>query len=291
MVALLVGILVTLLASLRPAVRATACRRSPPCAKEPRSPRAVSPATGGRCAPDGARVRRAPLRPLRAGLSTTEILLLWLGALLIFFGIALLSSGSSGRCAGARVAGDENRRRRRHARAGQRAAQPAADGLDRGGADDRARARHARRRARGRDRHDLQGRRERPLRRRLRDHGAEQLLADPDRRRRGGAEDARRDRGRQRADRRGAGPRRTSSSDGGRRAGTGRCIDIDWTRARRPSSRRSGERRLRRRRASPRTTTSVWLAGADDVPERRSSRVSGSRGSSTRRPAGRRSAR
>ena len=70
---------------------------------------------------------------------------------LIFFGVALLSAplipGPDGH---PRLAGDAARRSRRRARAGQRAAQPAAHRLDRGGADDRPRARHARRDARRR---------------------------------------------------------------------------------------------------------------------------------------------
>ena len=78
------------------------------------------------------------------------------------------------------------------ARRGQRAAQPAADRLDRVGADDRPGARHARRDARRRDHEHLPRRGRQDLHLRLRDHGAEQLLADPDRRRRGGREDPRR---------------------------------------------------------------------------------------------------
>ena len=60
-----------------------------------------------------------------------------------------------------RLAGDALRRRPGVARARQRAAQPAAHRLHRLGADDRSRARHARRRPRGRDHVELQRRRER----------------------------------------------------------------------------------------------------------------------------------
>ena len=47
-VALLAGILVTLLASLRPALRATACRRSRPSARARRCRPVASRVTGGR---------------------------------------------------------------------------------------------------------------------------------------------------------------------------------------------------------------------------------------------------
>ena len=82
--------------------------------------------------------------------------------------------------AAARLAGDEDRRRRRLAGARQRAAQPAAHRVDRIRADDRPRARHARRGARGRDHAQLPRRRRQDLaQRRLRDHGTEQLQPDP----------------------------------------------------------------------------------------------------------------
>ena len=84
-----------------------------------------------------------------------------------------------------RVAGDEDRRRGRHARARQRAAQPAAHRVHCRRADDRPRARHARGDARGGHHRVVQRRRERHLHGGLRDHGAEQLLADPDLGRRG----------------------------------------------------------------------------------------------------------
>ena len=70
--------------------------------------------------------------------------------------------------------------------------QPAAHGVDRGRADDRPRARHARGHARrGRSELRLRGRRERALHRRLRGHRAEQLLADPAARRQRRRADAR----------------------------------------------------------------------------------------------------
>ena len=94
--------------------------------------------------------RRAPVGAARAGRSRT---------------------GSAGR--------PPARRRGGRARARQRATQPAAHRVDRVGADDRARARDARGRARRRDHEELPRRGRRALERRLRDHGAERLLADP----------------------------------------------------------------------------------------------------------------
>ena len=67
------------------------------------------------------------------------------------------------------------------ARARERAAQPAADRLDRGRADDRARARHARRDARLGDPQLVLRRRRQDLHSRLRGHGPEQLRPDPGR--------------------------------------------------------------------------------------------------------------
>ena len=145
---------------------------------------------GRRAADDGGRLRRAPLRALRRrprhdrdpGLDGSR------RAAHLPRRRALLVAARAPARARARLAGDADRRRRGLARAGQRAPQPAADGLDCRGADDRARARHARRDARGGDHPLVRGRGQRPLRRRLRDHRAEQLLADPDRCRRGGGE-------------------------------------------------------------------------------------------------------
>ena len=120
-----------------------------------------------------------------------------------------------------RLARRDVRRGRGRARARQRPSEPAAHRLNRGRADDRARARHARRdpgRERGADVHRC---RERDLRRRLRDHGPEQLLADPDRRGRGRRQGARCRRGRQRPHGRDARLRLDRVLDG-RRPGCGR---------------------------------------------------------------------
>ena len=183
-VALSVGIVVTLLASLRPAIRAT---RVPP----------IAAVREGATLPES---RFAPYRTVGASVLTllgfaailyalfapdlgTTSLLLWLGlgALLVFVGIALLSvkfirplayalgwpATKMGGAAGA-LARDNARQ------------EPAADRLDCLGVDDRARARHARRRARGGDHVDVPRRRRGSLDgRRLRRDRAEQLLADP----------------------------------------------------------------------------------------------------------------
>ena len=67
-----------------------------------------------------------------------------LGALLIFFGVSLLSVRFVQPIAGVRLAGGSDRRRLRRARPRQLPPQSAADGLDRFRADDRARAGHSR---------------------------------------------------------------------------------------------------------------------------------------------------
>ena len=151
-VALLAGILVTLIASLRPAIRAT---RVPP----------VAAVREGATLPPG---RFARLRSVGAllmavvgfgalaygifadGLDTTRDPDLdgSRHAARVPRGRALLLTPRPSACARARVARHEDGRRGRLAGARQRAPKPAANGLDRGSADDRARARHARRDAR-----------------------------------------------------------------------------------------------------------------------------------------------
>ena len=189
-ISLAAGILVTLVASLRPARRAT---RVP---ADRRRARGLDPSSR-----DGslgsavrvpsllmaARVRRARVRDLRRRSRDDA------GADLdgprhaprLPRGRPLLVAprAPARRCP--RLAGNADRRRRRRARSRQRPPEPAAHGVDRRGAHDRARARDARRDACVRDHRLVQWRGERPLHRRLRDHRAEQLLADPDRRRRG----------------------------------------------------------------------------------------------------------
>ena len=109
--------------------------------------------------------------------------LLWmgLGALLVFVGVALLPRASPPAGAAPRLA-----RRQRFggtagpARARERPAQPAAHGLDGGGADDRPRARHVRRVLAAGIIATFKRRRERLCTAQTRGHRAEQLLADPD---------------------------------------------------------------------------------------------------------------
>ena len=129
----------------------------------------ASPASArsGRRSLTRARLRRARSTACSAAASARRGCSIWMGvgALLIFFGVALLSVRFVRPLAGACSAG---RRRRLGgaagcARARQRAAQPAAHRVDRGRADDRARARHARRRARRRDHVDVPRRGEQDL--------------------------------------------------------------------------------------------------------------------------------
>ena len=103
---------------------------------------------------------------------------------------------------GAGLAAREVRRSAGRARARQRASQSSADGVDRVRPDDRAGPGDARLGAGRGDHDDVPRRGERPLDQRLRGHRPEQLLADPDRGRRCGREDARRRGDRQRARRR-----------------------------------------------------------------------------------------
>ncbi len=208
LVALFAGILVTLLASLRPAIRAT---RVPPIAAVREG--ATIPAArfsrlrgAGALLMTGSASRRLSTASSPAASTRTQVLIwMGLGTLLVFLGVALFSSQARPAArAGARLAGRADRRGGGVARTGQRPPQPAAHGLDGRGADDRARARHARRDARRRDHRVVRGRGQRHLRRRLRDHRSEQLLADPDRGRGCARRRLRRHRGRERADGRGA---------------------------------------------------------------------------------------
>ena len=203
-VALLVGIAVTLLASLRPALRAT---RVPPIAAVREGATLPESRFARYRLPAAALLTALGFAGLLAGLfvpdlGTGQILLYMLGgALLVFIGVALLSVRLVGPFAwtlgwpATKIGGAAGR-----ARARQRAAQSPADRLDRFGPDDRARARHACVHARGRHRLELPRRREGHLEeRRLRDHRAEQLHPDPDRRVGSGREDAGRHCGRERA--------------------------------------------------------------------------------------------
>ena len=131
-VAMLVGIVVTLLASLRPALRAT---RVPPIAAVREGADAAAEGASratGRLA--SALLTLARLRGARYGLfgerlGTTKVLLwMGLGTVLIFFGVALLSARIARPLAQrARLAGGETRRRgRSRSRATTREREPAA---------------------------------------------------------------------------------------------------------------------------------------------------------------------
>ena len=164
-VALLAGIIVTVVASVRPAIRAT---RVPP----------IAAVREGATLPVGRFHRYRPIVALVTTIvgfaaltsgssgraSARPAILLWmgLGALLIFSGVSLLSYKLVPPLAAvlgwpARAL----RRRRGRARARELAAQPRAHRLDGVRADDRPGAGDARRRARGRDHEELPRRRQR----------------------------------------------------------------------------------------------------------------------------------
>ena len=188
-VALLVGVVVTVLASLRPAIRATRV--------EP-----IAAVREGATIPEG---RLAKYRTVmcgrhrdRSASSRWCSACSWPaapGAVLILMGLGRgphlrrgrAALGADRAAAGdvAGLAGHPDRRRHRRAGPRQHDPQPAAHRLDGVGADDRAGARHVRDRAVGGDHRQLQERGERRVHRRLRHHRPEQLLTDPDLRRRG----------------------------------------------------------------------------------------------------------
>jgi hypothetical protein len=184
-VALVVGIGVTFLASLRPAFRAT---RVPPIAAV-REGAELPPGRFAKYRPVGSAVLTVIGFALLIyglfghGLGTKQVLLfMGVGTLLIFVGVSLLSARFARPLAWAlgapasRFGGRSGRARPR-----QRAAQPTTDGLNRFRLDDRPRARDARRRDRCRDHEELPRCSRRPLDQRLRHHGREQLRPDPDR--------------------------------------------------------------------------------------------------------------
>ncbi len=292
-VALLAGILVTLIASLRPAIRAT---RVPPVAAV-REGATLPPGRFARLRGAGALLMIAAGFGALAyglfggGLDTTEILI-WMGvgALLVFLGVALFSSRLVRPLAhvlgwpATRMGGAAG-----SLATGQRPAQPAANRVDRGRADDRPRARHARGDAGVRDRGVVQGRRQRPLHGRLRDHRAKQLLADPDRRSGRGGEGARRHGRRQRADRRGAQKRRCGFHHGCRSGYARRHRHGLEGRVSRRDLLARRRRRVRRRQLGGGQRRSAWARRSRSRSRTGRRRRSGSRGSSTRRPAGRRS--
>ncbi len=153
-VPLLIGLVVTLLAAIIPAVRAT--RVSP---MEALSDQAIAPTRRRRRFVTGLAIflTVGGIVAICVGLfggiesSSDAAALLGLGAVLLFFGTALLSprfvaplASVVGLAARARAQAD------RPARARERRPQPGPDGHDRGRADDRPRARHVRDRLRRR---------------------------------------------------------------------------------------------------------------------------------------------
>ena len=150
-VALLAGILVTLFASLRPALRAT---RVPPIAAV-REGATLPPGRFARYRGIGAALtaspasRRSPTASSATASARSRSSSGWAsGAAHVPRRRALLVAARPSARQRARLARGADRRRGRPARARQRSAQPAAHRVDRGRADDRARARHARRHAR-----------------------------------------------------------------------------------------------------------------------------------------------
>ena len=289
-----VGVIVTMLASLRPAIRATRV--------EP-----IAAVREGATLPEGrfAKYRTtASIATVALGVvaliiglfvakGTGAVLgLMGVGAVLIFIGVALLSARFVPVLAtwigwpATKIAGD-----RRRARARQRRTQPAADRLDGVGTDDRPRAGDARLAAVSRDHLQLQGRGERDLHRRLRRHRPEQLLADPDLRRGGGGTYAGGDRGRQRPRRPGPGVRVKPAADRRQSAGRrGRKAQLDprlaggVRLARRPW-------RIRRQRLREQPSPVARLAARRHDARRRPASRSSSRGSSSRPAVARRSGR
>ncbi len=185
-VSLIVGVLVTVIASLRPARRAT---RVPPIAAvregatlPPGRFRALPPRRLGAARPRrfrAARVRAVRPRPLDGAAAPGH------GRRrrpdLLRRRVLLCAARDAAR-ARARRPGGEVRGRSGDPRARERDAEPPAHGLDGFRAHDRARARDARRHAGGVDPLVVLRRRRQDLGDRLRRHGAEQLLADPDQR-------------------------------------------------------------------------------------------------------------
>ena len=231
-----------------------ACRRSPPCARARRCRRRASrgSARSGLDRPDGARLRRAaPAALFGPGLGTTGVLV-WMGARRaadLHRRRAALGAARPPARRRARLAGDADRRRRGRARA--RATRSA--------------TRSARRRppsalmiglalvtlvavlAAGIISH-VPERRQRALEeRRLRDHGAEQLLADPGRGGRSRGQGARRGRGRQRPGGPGEGLRRRSTTPPPSIRRPAEIFALDWKEGSDAVLARLGERRRLRR--------------------------------------------
>ncbi len=278
-VALLAGILVTVLASLRPAIRAT---RVPPIAAV-REGATLPESRHKRLRTAGAVLTIvAGFAALLYGLfgpdlGTTQILIwMGLGALLVFLGVALFSSRlvrPLSRLLGwpaTKLGGTAGTLARDNAQRNPQRTASTASALMIGLALVTLVATLAAGIV-----NSFEGAVNDLFTGDYRDHSAEQLLADPDRRVRGGRGRAGRDRGRQCAHRRGAHLRRHGVRDGGRPGHARRDLDGLGRRlaghARGPRRRRGVHRR--RLREGPRPHGR--LAGAGHLPERRHEDVHG----------------
>ena len=230
-VSLVVGIVVTMLASLRPALRAT---RVEPIAAV-REGATLPPGRFARFRTAGSAIVialgfLAIVLGLFVAHGTGPVLaLMGVGAILVFIGLSLLSARFvPGMALWIGWPATRDRRRDRPARARQHDAQPAADRVDRRGADDRAGAGDARVDHGRRDHLQLQGRGERAVRRRLRDRRENNFSPIPISAGDGGRAGAGRDRGRQRPRRPGQGVRLDRQPD--RRQPRGRRDDhaVNW---------------------------------------------------------------
>ena len=257
-VSLVVGIVVTMLASLRPALRAT---RVEPIAAV-REGATLPPGRFARFRTAGSAIVIALgflliVLGLFVAHGTGPVLaLMGAGAILVFIGLSLLSARFVPGMAlwigwpATVIAGAIGRLARDNAmRNPQRTASTAVGADDRAGAGD-ARVDHGRR-----DHLQLQGRGERAVRRRLRDRRRQQLLADPDLGRRGGRAGAGRDRGRQRPRRPGQGVRLDRQPDRRQPRASRRRSRATGSTARSGRSPRSDPRGRSCPRASRRSTT------------------------------------
>ena len=224
----------------------------------------------GRPAAHGSRLRRRDLRPLRTRSrdgGDPPLHGCWSAARLLRRRALRLEARPSIRVI-PRLAHGPLRGSRWAACSRQRQAESAADRLDRGCPHDRARACHTRRRPRTGDSLELHRGRRQDLRLGLRDHGAEQLLPDPDRRRRRRSERAggrgcrqcpRRPSARVRECR--LGDRRHTERRSGNCTRLGRRLPVGLQRSRR-------ERRIHRQRLREEAQPEPRLADQDHRSER-----------------------
>ena len=268
---LLAGTLVTLIASLRPAIRAT---RVPPIAAV-REGAILPPGKHRRLRGVGAALMAvAGIAAIGYGIFAnglgTKQVLIWMGARDapdVHRRRALLVATRPSARSDPRLARDPDRRCGRPARARQCPAKSAANRVDRRRADDRAHAGDARRDPRVGTHRVVQQVGGRPVRGRLRDHSAEQLFAHPHDGCNGSGEGARRHRDRECPHRRGARLRERRGRDRGRpRDGAGDRDDLEGRIAGGLLATRK-RWRLRRRRLRQGQQPDDGLARRDHVPE------------------------